>query len=175
MKSQLNAVAVVGLILFSLTVNAVNLSSDSTGQVLLYPYYNVNQGNITFFSVTNTRDVAKAVKVRFREGVGGESVYDFTLYLSPRDVWVGALVQQTGAVRLAFPLDTSCTLPNAATLGATDFSAARIDSTYDPDEDNTQSSDEVLERLSEGHIEIIELAELPDTADANDIATAVEH
>jgi hypothetical protein len=84
--------------LFIMTAEAINLSLDATGQVLLYPYYNVNQGNVTFVSVTNTTNTAKAVKVRFREAAGRESVFDFTLYLLSRDVWVGAVSKQAGAV-----------------------------------------------------------------------------
>jgi hypothetical protein len=175
LKERLTATTVAVLSLFPLSSEAVNLSVDSAGQVLLFPYYNVNQGNTTFLSVTNTTNTAKAVKVRFREAVGGESVFDFTLYLSAEDVWVGAVAQQGGAVRLSVPIDTSCTLPDTATLTATDFSATRIDSAYDPDDDGTQSADEVLERLSEGHIEIIELAELPTTDNASDIAVAITH
>jgi hypothetical protein len=174
-REHLTAIAVFILAFFSLTSEATNLSNDSTGQVLLYPYYNVNEGNVTFVSITNTTDVAKAAKVRFREGVSGESVFDFTLYLSPRDVWVGAVMQNGGVVKLSVPADTSCTLPNTDTLTTTDFSAARIDSAYDPDYDGTQSADEVLARLSEGHIEVIELADLPNTANAGDIAAAITH
>jgi hypothetical protein len=88
---------------------------------------------------------------------------------------VGALVQQGGAVRLTVPQDSSCTIPDTTTLTATDFSAVRIDSAYDPDDDGTQSADEVLARLSEGHIEIIELAELADTNGASDISDAITH
>jgi hypothetical protein len=166
--------------------NAVSLSLNGMGQVLLYPYYNVNQGNITFVSVTNSTDFAKAVKVRFREGVGGESVFDFTLYLSPDDVWVGAISRQAGEVKLSVPSDTSCTVPNKTSLVSTGFSAARIDADYDPDVDGTQSDDEVLERLSEGFIEVFEMARLPSVREyplvppyptdvANDIALAIVH
>ncbi|MET0070887.1 MAG: hypothetical protein ABW096_12695 [Candidatus Thiodiazotropha sp.] len=175
MRAHLSAVLVVLSITVSLTAEAVNLSHDATGQVLLYPYYNVNQGNVTFISVTNTTAVAKAVKVRFREAVGGESVFDFTLYLSPRDVWVGALLQQGGAVRLAVPEDTSCTIPDTATLTATDFSTARFDSAYVPVYDGILYADDLPARLSEGHIEIIELAELPYTNGARDISDAITH
>jgi hypothetical protein len=159
----------------AVSAQAVVLSQDTTGQVLLYPYYNVNEGNTTFLSVTNTRDVAKAIKVRFREGVGGESVFDFSLYLSPRDVWVGVIHQQAGVVKLAVPADTSCSVPDAATLEASSFSSMRIDTAYDPDGDGTQSADEILARLSEGHIEIIEMAELPSNNGSGDIADAVIH
>ncbi len=50
--------------------NAVNLSSDGRGQVLLYPYYTTrtdNNGNAytTLLSVINSTPLAKAVRVRF--------------------------------------------------------------------------------------------------------------
>ena len=166
MKKRLVAAAVVSCIAAPMAAQAVNLSANDAGEVLLYPYYNVNEGNTTFVSVTNTTNVVKAVKVRFREGVGSEDVFDFTLYLSPQDVWVGALSQRDGAVKLSVPSDNSCTVPGKAQLEAASFSDARIDPTYSKD---------VLSRLSEGHIEIIEMAELPYTAGASDIADAVTH
>lgn len=183
MKKRLVAAAVASCIAGPMTAQAVNLSANDTGEVLLYPYYNVNEGNTTFVSVTNTTDYVKAVKVRFREGVGSEDVFDFTLYLSPKDVWVGAVSQQSGRVKLTVPSDNSCTVPVASALEAAYFSDARIDSRYDPDESGTQSAEEVLARLSEGHIEIIEMAELPyDTSNSPDdgsyygeIADAVTH
>jgi hypothetical protein len=159
----------------SMTAQAVYISQNGIGQVLLYPYYNVNEGNISFVSVTNTKNVAKAVKVRFREAVGGESVFDFTLYLSPEDVWVGAVSQQSGVVKLSIPADTSCTVPGSTELAAESFSAARVDPTYGLNNDGVQSADKVLARLSEGHIEIIEMAELPYTSLGSDIADAVTH
>ncbi|MEW8507339.1 MAG: hypothetical protein AB2598_11585 [Candidatus Thiodiazotropha sp.] len=179
MKKTLVAAAVASCFT-SMTAQAVNVSQDATGQALLYPYYNVNEGNLTFVSVTNTTTVTKAVKVRFREGVGSEDVFDFTLYLSPRDVWVGVISQVAGEVKLAVPEDTSCTVPGTTALTAASFSTARIDSTtgvagYDPNGDGTQSADEVLARLSEGHIEIIEMAEMPYTAGGSDIADAITH
>ncbi|MEW8317889.1 MAG: hypothetical protein AB2660_08135 [Candidatus Thiodiazotropha sp.] len=174
MKKTLVAAAVASCFT-SMTAQAVNVSQDATGQALLYPYYNVNEGNLTFVSVTNTTTVSKAVKVRFREGVGSEDVFDFTLYLSPRDVWVGVISQVGGAVRLAVPEDTSCTVPVTSVLTAASFSSARIDTAYDPDSSGTQTADEVLARLSEGHIEIIEMAELPYTGGGTDIATAITH
>ncbi|MEW8702081.1 MAG: hypothetical protein AB2601_21695 [Candidatus Thiodiazotropha sp.] len=171
--NQILVIAAALTCLANTTAQAVLVSQNETGQVLLYPYYNVNEGNITFVSVTNTTDLVKAVKVRFREAVGGESVFDFTLYLSPRDVWVGDLSQQSGAVRLSIPADSSCTVPGTAELEAASFSSARIDPAYDPNHDDTQLAAEVLARLSEGHIEVIEMAELPYTTLGTDIATAV--
>ncbi|MEJ2611476.1 MAG: hypothetical protein P8179_15685, partial [Candidatus Thiodiazotropha sp.] len=166
MRKKLLAAAVAAGILAPITSQAVNVSLDGSGQALLYPYYNVNDGNMTFVSVTNTTDVAKAVKVRFREGAGSEDVFDFTLYLSPEDVWVAAISRSGDNVVMNIPEDTSCTVPGKAALQAGTFNSTRIPAAY------TQS---VANRLSEGHIEIIEMAELPNTAGANNITAAVTH
>jgi hypothetical protein len=166
MRKKLLAAAVAAGILAPITSQAVNVSLDGSGQALLYPYYNVNDGNMTFVSVTNTTHVAKAVKVRFREGAGSEDVFDFTLYLSPEDVWVAAISRSGDNVVMSIPEDTSCTVPGKAALQAGTFNSTRIPAAY------TQS---VANRLSEGHIEIIEMAELPNTATANDITAAITH
>ena len=47
--------------------NAVNINPDGLGEVLIYPYYTVNGGLNTLFSVVNTTDTVKAVKVRFMD------------------------------------------------------------------------------------------------------------
>ena len=51
------------------TAQAVNMNPDGLGQVLIYPYYTVNGGNVTLLSVVNTTGQGKAVKVRFLEGI----------------------------------------------------------------------------------------------------------
>jgi hypothetical protein len=168
MKKTLVAAAVASCFT-TMAAHAVHVSQDGTGQVLLYPYYNVNGGNQTFVNVTNTTNTTKAVKVRFREGVGSEDVFDFTLYLSPYDVWVARINQENGDVMLTVPADTSCTVPQS--LSGNSFLTNRIDSTYDPDGDGTQTAAELTARLSEGHIEVIEMA----TLGAGDITTNVVH
>lgn len=168
MKKTLVAAAVASCFT-TMAAHAVNVSQDGTGQVLLYPYYNANGGNQTFVNVTNTTNTTKAVKVRFREGVGSEDVFDFTLYLSPYDVWVARVGQEGGNVTLTVPADTSCTVPE--TISGASFLSNRIDASYDPDGNGTRDADELLNRLSEGHIEVIEMA----TLGAGDIATNVVH
>ena len=95
---------------------AVNLNSNGTGQVLIYPYYTVNAGQQTQISVVNTTLVGKVVKVRFREAYNGRAVLDFNLYLSPYDVWtanVFALSDAGAGSDYAgiFSADRSCTDP----------------------------------------------------------------
>jgi hypothetical protein len=154
--------------------HAVNVSLDGSGQALLYPYYNVNDGNMTFVSVTNTTTDAKAIKVRFREGAGSEDVFDISVYLSPEDVWVAAIMRNGDSVNMSIPSDTSCTVPSKAAIEGTAFNPTRIPAEY---------TESVPNRLSEGHIEIIEMAVLPDedvgvvdgVADTDDIRDAIFH
>ena len=86
---------IAGVAGFAGLANAVDLNPDGLGQVLIYPYYTVNIGQDTLFSVVNTDPInGKAVKVRFLEGYNSREVLDFNLYLSPNDVWT-ARVSQT--------------------------------------------------------------------------------
>ena len=132
--------------------NAVNLNPDGLGQVLIYPYYTVNGGNTTLLSVVNTTDEVKAVKVRFLESLNSREVLDFNLYLSPFDVWTGAVVgvdNVNGAARLVTN-DRSCTTPIITATNATfrnDF--------YIGSRDDDGPND--LSRTRDGHVEMIEM------------------
>jgi hypothetical protein len=91
---------------------AVNVNPDGLGQVLLYPYYTVNAGNLTALSVVNTTDMGKAVKVRFLDAMNSKETLDFNLYLSAYDVWTGYLfaLSDAGPANIS-TVDTSCTVP----------------------------------------------------------------
>ena len=107
---------------------AVTLNPDGLGQVLVYPYYSVNVPNnltedatnlTTQFSVVNTTDVGKAVKVRFLEGRNSREVRDFNLYLSPHDVWTAVVFKLPDEVQAnLLTSDTSCTVPAIRTATA---------------------------------------------------------
>jgi hypothetical protein len=93
------------------TAQAVNLNPDGLGQVLIYPYYTVNNGNFTLLSVVNTTEYSKAVKVRFLEGMNSREVLDFNLYMSPYDVWAAAVIRDANGTPAITVPDTSCTVP----------------------------------------------------------------
>ncbi len=172
MKKTLLSSAIVAALGSPMMVQAINLSTDGVGEALMYPYYSTMNGNQTFITVANTTNDAKAVKVRFREGVGSRDVMDFTLYLSANDYWVAVVSRDGDAVRVSTD-DTSCTVPDVG-AATPRFSDTRISDDY--------TGDTVANRLSEGHIEIIEMAALDDNdaVDASgdgidDIEEAITH
>jgi hypothetical protein len=90
---------------------ATSLSQDGTGQVLLYPYYTVRNGTDTLITVVNSTGRAKALKVRFLEGMNSKEVLDFNLYLSKYDVWTAAITRDGSGNPVLDVADKSCTAP----------------------------------------------------------------
>jgi hypothetical protein len=145
--------------------NAVNLNPDGLGQVLVYPYYTVNGGNSTLVSIVNTTEFGKAVKVRFVEGYNSREVLDFNLYLSPFDVWTGAVFSlgATGPANLS-TADNSCTAPRIKTNTALPVNNGlryvafrNYQYVTGATVANDDSGPNHLERTREGHLEVIEM------------------
>src|ERR1700676_5390316 len=116
-KSLYTALAGVSALGVTSAADAVNVNPNGLGQVLIYPYYTVradNHGNAynSLLTVVNSTSSTKAVKVRFLEGKNSREVIDFNLFLSPFDVWTGAVIPSplTAGGRLV-TFDGSCTLP----------------------------------------------------------------
>ncbi|HXN15771.1 MAG TPA: hypothetical protein VN878_05290, partial [Usitatibacter sp.] len=148
------------------TAEAVYLSPNKMGQVLVYPYYTVQSsgGNSwnTYISVVNTTTQAKAVKVRFIEGKTSAEVLDFNLYLSPNDVWVAAIIPAdlTGASATAaghlITNDRSCTNPPIP-AGGVDFRNIQYATGIDA------LPGVALDRTREGYLEMLEMGVLSGT------------
>jgi hypothetical protein len=167
------------------TAQAVNLNPDGLGQVLIYPYYTVRDGNTTLLSVVNTTDSAKAVKVRFNEGYNSREVLDFNLYLSAYDVWTaslfaGAAVSGTTGTPTMRTLDSSCTVPyffgNSTFFGQTAGVQEFLPYAYTGK--NVDGGPTTIDRAAEGHFEIIEMGTLTNesaTAKRDGSATAATH
>lgn len=172
--AAMGALGVVG------SANAVQLSQDGTGQVLIYPYYTVRTagaGNfMTTLNVVNTTASTKAVKVRFLEGKNSREVLDFNLYLSPRDVWAGAISQTAAGAKLT-SVDTSCV------TAAGGFAASVAAGLVYPEFVNyafigapgpflgVDGEDQSLDRVREGYFEIIEMGNITEAA----ITTGLKH
>lgn len=145
--------------------HAVNLNPDGLGQVLLYPYYSARGGNDTLISVVNTTSAAKAVKVRFIEGLNSREVLDFNVYMSPFDVWTTAITvdESTGGGVLRIT-DTTCTVPyfvgnSSDGIGRQDFL------TFQYTGDNFDAYPQTVERTASGYFEIIEMGSIPNDGD----------
>jgi len=139
------------------SAQAVNLNPDGLGQVLIYPYYTVNGGNVTLLSVVNTTEEAKAVKVRFTEGQNTREVLDFNLYMSAYDVWAAAIANVAGTPTLLVA-DTSCTVPYIyGNGGVQPFLPYAL----------TDGGSTAIDRAREGHFEMIEMGTLIDDSEAS--------
>jgi len=149
------------------SAEAVFQNPNGTGQVLIYPYFTVQQvggkSMNTLVTVVNTTTSAKVMKVRFREGKASKEILDFNLYLSPNDVWTAAIVpgdaSESSPGRL-LSFDKSCTNPAIPATGV-DFR------NFEYAGDGLGNG---LDRTREGYLEILELATLTGSA-----KTAVTH
>lgn len=150
-KTKIAAVTAAVLGLSSMTAQAISVNdTGSQGQVLVFPYYNVNNGFVTVFKITNTTDAYKAVKIRYRESENSNDVLDFNLYLSPYDVFRMDLIQGSdGGVNLLAP-DNSCTHPAIPKAGV----LFRHQAYYSTS----------VEDVREGYLEVIEMGEIDETA-----------
>jgi hypothetical protein len=168
--NKLTAAVLTGMLSLGIagSAQAVNINPDGLGQVLLYPYYTVNGDNITLMSVVNSTNNAKAVKVRFMESQNSKEVLDFNLYLSAHDVWAAAIVDVNGTPTLVSN-DTTCSAPYLYEndSGMQPFLPWAMDDT------GSHTAAELLTesyRMSEGHIEVIEMGTV-----VGDSALAVTH
>lgn len=176
MKYKLLTAAVASTIGFVGTAGAVNLSETGTGQVLIYPYYTVQDGNATLMSVQNTTNRAKAVKVRFRESLNSREVLDFNLYLSPQDIWTGAITSDVGGGAMLSTTDTSCTVPAIPAAGVPFRSLGYAGGGTLPADTGSSS----IARTREGYFEVIEMGDVASvdidpTAATVNFVTAVTH
>lgn len=132
--------------------NTLIANKDGIGHIVVVPYYSAANGNDSYLSITNT-DMrnGKAVKVRFRGASNSDDVFDFTLLLSPGDVWTGAVTKDatSGKAKLVTS-DKSCTIP-AAITGST-FVTGRLAS--------YQSADAQAKETLEGYVEILNMADI---------------
>lgn len=137
------------------SANAMNVSDNGVGLYNVLPYYSVQEGNTTLIHITNTDTTkGKAVKVRFRGAEWSDDVFDFQVFLSPGDVWTGAVSRNGDVARMA-TTDKSCTLPANVNQ---DFITFRLV------EGGTAGT-------REGYVEILTMADIP-YADATKVDNA---
>lgn len=138
---------VAGAAVAAATVLEVN--SNNVGHMLVVPYYTVQNGNMSVIHLSNTdRANGKAVKIRFRGAANSDDVKDFQLFLSPGDVWTGAVLQGADGAAVLYSADKSCTVPAIPATG-TAFATARLNSVTN------------VNGTREGYVEIFNMADVP--------------
>jgi hypothetical protein len=163
---------------------AMALSTEGHGQVLVYPYYTVNGGNLTLLTIENTRDEAKALRVRFREALNGRVVLQFNLYLGPQDMWTAAITPAAGVGAATGPArlqtaDPSCTVPAIPSEGLGFSRLDYIDASASGGANRQDHPNSLLathsapERTRAGSIEVIEMGVLRPGPAATQLAEEV--
>ena len=174
MKKNLISIAVAASVLGGAAAQAGQfVNPDKTGQVLLFPFYNADNGNATNMHIVNTTDAVKAVKIRFVEYKNSDEVLDFNVYLSKKDHFAfGVIKNPTGDGAAVITVDNSCTVPalgspNGAFSGTAVENAAgqtvRTQPFVNYQYANTPSDfDSSITRTLTGHVEVIEMGEVVD-------------
>lgn len=173
-RNLLGAAIAAGLFAAAVTggsANAVELSPDGTGQVLIYPYYTVNRQQQTIITVVNGTNVAKAVRVRFLEGYNAREVLGLNVFLSEYDVWTATIFALTdaglglsGDGAAVATTDRSCTAPARA-----EWTGSLINYRYQEflplaySGTHQDTGPTGIARTREGHVEIVQMADLGGT------------
>ena len=147
--------------------HGMTLSSRGVGQVLIYPYYTVNNHQQTMFSLTNNTDAGKAVQVTFREAYDGRAVYVENVFLGPNQSWsatvfaLGDIGVSSDGVGLTTS-DHACTqtLTNTTTKTTASGLAYRAFDTSSYTGTKSDGGPTTDARTREGFFEAIELGQL---------------
>ena len=148
----------------------VAYNAGGVGHYLFTPYYTVQSGNGTIINITNTDAVnGKAVKVRFRGAANSDDVFDFTVLMSPGDVWTGDIRRDGDSAPYIVTQDKSCTLPQIPASGATPGLNQFNDQNLDP----ALNAIGKLNGMSEGYIEYFNMADIPPTLVSNGLPGSI--
>ena len=141
------------------------VQSGGVGHVLFTPYFSTINGNVTLISLVNTDKAnGKAVKVRFRGAANSDDILDFTVLMSPGDVWTASIEPSlTGVSRILSP-DSTCVLPQQLGTDGVDFRTGRLDQKL--------SADAQALHTREGYVEYLNMA---DIKPGTDLFKAIKH
>lgn len=157
-KRSVMAVAIAGAIGGVVpAVQAVNLATDGLGEVLLFPYYTINNDYDTYLGVTNTSDKAVAFKVRFREAYNSRDCRDFNVVLSPYDVWTATVTRNANGTARVQTDDNSCTAPTLPALADAPGKRGVDFTNLDFTGEKADTGPTGVERCNAGYVEIIEM------------------
>jgi hypothetical protein len=156
-------------------------NNDRLGDAGIFQYYTVHSGWQTFFRIINSSDKVVSVKVRYHEAANSREVLDFILFLSPYDMWTGwTTIDALAGVANAPPgpgirtNDESCIfdgvnantqfegfygIPGKLPLKGARFLDSAITGVYYDNADGSSTPKSTRDRLQEGYVEVIGIAE----------------
>ncbi len=147
--------------------NLVLGKAGDKGHILVVPYFTAQDGNMSVFHVVNTDTInGKAVKVRFRGASNSDDILDFQLFMSPGDVWTGAVRQGANGNAMLETSDTSCTVPKIPAGGAS-FVTDRLN----PSLDDAGKANETRE----GYVELFTMADIPPSSVTASLYGTIKH
>lgn len=168
-----------GAVIANNAAGALTLDNTGIGHILVVPYYTTQGTNATLLNIVNTDSAnGKAVKVRFRGASNSDDVFDFTVLMSPGDVWAAKVSQAADGRSQLETSDKTCTLPAFVATQKNSFPTTRLNPAFT----DAQKANETRE----GYIEILNMADIPQVGLAgqgvngqavatNPLFTAVKH
>ncbi|PWB17978.1 cell surface protein [Comamonas sp. JNW] len=145
------------------TATKFEQSEGGVGHILVVPYFTTQNDNMSVFHVVNTDTTnGKALKVRFRGAANSDDILDFTVFLSPYDVWTGS-VQADANGSYFMTADNSCTYPNIHGQKVS-FVQDRLA--------NGWTAEKRVNNTKEGYVEILNMA---DVKPGSDLFKTIKH
>ncbi|MBA8889513.1 hypothetical protein FHW12_003759 [Dokdonella fugitiva] len=150
-KNKKKLVTAAATLLLATSAHAMRLDAGGHGQALWFPYYTVNGGHDTYFTLASTSKVGTVAKVRFLDALHGRPVLDLDVYLAPYDTWTAAIYQTSpDTAPMLRTADRSCTVPAIPAEGVR-FTTSGYDGTGTLPANAPQG----IGRTREGAIEVI--------------------
>ena len=145
------------------TATKFEQAEGGVGHILVVPYFTTQNDNMTVFHVVNTDTVnGKALKVRFRGAANSDDILDFTVFLSPYDVWTGS-VQADANGSYFLTADNSCTYPN--------IHGQKVSFVQDRLADGW-TAEKRVNNTKEGYVEVLNMA---DVKPGSDLFKTIKH
>ena len=138
------------------TAATLTVNPSGSGNALVVPYFNTQNGNMTVLHVVNTDQAnGKVAKVRFRSASNSDDILDFQVFLSPGDVWTAAVLADADGLSQLVTADNTCTVPAIAKNTPVPFDKSRLP-TFGKFADEAERNN--LTR--EGYVEIFNMADI---------------
>lgn len=156
----------VALILASWSVTPMaqmSVSPNGKGDVMIFPFYTAMGDNWTEFAIHNGANHSKALDLKVREGLGGNTAIGFHIYLAAGETFRGAVrsAQFNANVAAIGGRDDVCTVPELASYFV--YEDAGLFGYQEMFSYSYEATDSFAgrERTLSGSIEVIEMGQWP--------------